>query len=108
MKYFRNFALLFLICLILIPGCISYASEHTRNADEKGSTIEVAVTGDLMALAGQLRGARAKNGYDFSSVFKYVAPILQGADIAIGNLETPVAGPKYPYTTGSYKTDIHT
>jgi len=46
---------------------------------------------------GQLRAAKQNDGtYDFSSSFRYVAPILQEADLAIGNLELTLPG-RQPY-----------
>lgn len=46
--------------------------------------------GDLMVHEWQLSGAynKATNSYDFTEAFEMVKPILQKADITIGNLET--------------------
>ena len=107
MRIFRGFLCVLCVCLILFPGnAVLAAPSVSKTADTVGAEVkplELCVVGDIMALGGQLRGAHTKNGYDFSFVFKYVAPILQSADIAIGNLETPIAGSKYPYTNGSYR-----
>jgi poly-gamma-glutamate synthesis protein (capsule biosynthesis protein) len=76
----------------------------TAFAEGKKSA-EIVFTGDIMALAGQLNGARVKGGgYNFSHVFKYVTPIISKADLAIGNLETQIAGSGFK-TTDKKKYD---
>jgi len=54
-----------------------------------------AFTGDLMhhcAQAPAARRAAGGEGYDYRGSFEHVAAILSAADLAIGNLETPVDG----------------
>jgi hypothetical protein len=55
----------------------------------------VAFTGDLMhhcAQAPAARRAAGGEGHDYRGSFEHVADILSAADLAIGNLETPVDG----------------
>lgn len=61
-------------------------------------TLRLIFAGDIMGHAPQITSAKnAQGGYDYTPCFKYVKPILEGADIAIGNLELTLPG-KAPYT----------
>lgn len=63
-----------------------------------GQRLKLVFAGDIMMHDSQLRSAQQESGgYDFSSSFQHVAPILQEADLAIGNLELTLPGRK-PYT----------
>lgn len=58
---------------------------------------EIAMVGDVMQHGMQLRASRQADGtYSWDGVFDAIAPIVQGADLAIANLETPVHAGK-PY-----------
>ncbi|MDR0271896.1 MAG: CapA family protein, partial [Clostridiales bacterium] len=55
-------------------------------------TARLAFVGDLMCHDTQLDAARVSPGvYDFEYVFEYIAPYIQIADFAIGNLETTLS-----------------
>lgn len=61
-------------------------------------TLRLIFAGDIMGHAPQISSAQtAKGQYDYTPCFKYVKPILEGADVAIGNLELTLPG-KPPYT----------
>lgn len=61
-------------------------------------TLRLIFAGDIMGHAPQISSAKTATGqYDYTPCFKYVKPILEGADIAIGNLELTLPG-KPPYT----------
>lgn len=61
-------------------------------------TLRLIFAGDIMGHAPQISSAQtAKGQYDYTPCFKYVKPILEGADVAIGNLELTLPG-KAPYT----------
>ena len=61
-------------------------------------TLRMLFQGDNMVHAPQISSAKTASGqYDYAPCFKYVKPILEGADIAIGNLELTLPG-KAPYT----------
>ncbi|MCC7466617.1 MAG: CapA family protein [Saprospiraceae bacterium] len=61
-------------------------------------TLRLIFAGDIMGHAPQITSAMtAKDQYDYTPCFKYVKPILEQADIAIGNLELTLPG-KPPYT----------
>lgn len=56
--------------------------------------------GDIMVHYPQLTAAYSVTTatYSFDETFTEVAPILKRGDWVIGNLETTLAGPRYPYT----------
>lgn len=55
--------------------------------------VTVIAAGDIMFHYPQVISAKAENGgYDFSSPFEYIKDHVQGADLAIANLETVIAG----------------
>jgi poly-gamma-glutamate synthesis protein (capsule biosynthesis protein) len=56
----------------------------------------LAAVGDIMCHRAQYEDALAKGGgkaYDFSYMFRHIAPYISAADYAIGNLETTIAPP---------------
>ena len=62
-------------------------------------TLRLVFTGDIMGHSPQISSAQVvKNQeYDYTPCFQYIKPILQQADLAIGNLELTLPG-KPPYT----------
>jgi poly-gamma-glutamate synthesis protein (capsule biosynthesis protein) len=50
-------------------------------------TLRLVFAGDIMGHAPQIASAKVGAQYDYAPCFKYVKPILERADIAIGNLE---------------------
>jgi len=77
----------------------------TSAAPARPASVTVVATGDVLIHQGSalVRGAAAAGGangrgFDFSGVFADVAPVIQGADLAICHLETPVAPPSGPFT----------
>jgi len=71
-------------------------SERTVAAPTREITI-VAV-GDLMGHSPQRDSAKTASGYDFAPCFSAVATRVAEADLAIGNLETPLAGADAGYS----------
>lgn len=65
----------------------------------QNDTLRLLFTGDIMGHAPQIASAQVvKNSrYDYEPCFRYVKPILEQADLAIGNLELTLPG-KPPYT----------
>lgn len=53
--------------------------------------------GDIMQHDSQISAAYNKESasYDYSACFQYIKPILESADLTIGNLELTFAGPPY-------------
>ena len=57
------------------------------------STATVLATGDLLMHKKVIDSGKQEDGsYDFSSIFRYISPIVQQADYAVANLETTQAG----------------
>lgn len=65
----------------------------------QNTQIQIAVVGDLMCHSSQYNFARQADGsYNFNSAYEFVKPILSGADLALGNLETTLSGPGTTYS----------
>ncbi|MCB1303536.1 MAG: CapA family protein [Leptospiraceae bacterium] len=84
-----------LICSVLIAcfaGLILSADLSARPSS--GAELRFAVVGDLMGHKEQIESAYDPKCkcYDYGSVFADTAPILQKADLAIGNLEVTLPG----------------
>lgn len=67
--------------------------------EESFIDIRLSAVGDVMGHGSQLESAydAETDTYDFTSVFEDVRPHIEGADIAIANLETTLAGDSRPY-----------
>lgn len=63
------------------------------------TTIEIVAVGDILMLQSQINSAKIPglNQYLFHSMFEPIMPYIQSADLAIGNLESPLAGRESPY-----------
>ncbi len=61
------------------------------------SKLTLLFTGDIMGHDGQIASAYndSSKTYSYDNVFKYIAPVISSADLAIGNLEVTLAGPPY-------------
>lgn len=61
-------------------------------------TLRLLFAGDIMGHAPQIKSAETAPGrFDYRPCFQYIKPVLQSADLAIGNLELTLPG-KAPYT----------
>lgn len=62
-------------------------------------TLRLLFVGDIMGHGAQIKSAERVPGkeYDYHPCFSHVKPMLEGADLAIGNLEVTLT-PKPPYT----------
>lgn len=69
---------------------------------------KISFTGDIMAWIPQNRIAYRRDGYNYSSTFTRVVPILSESDVVVGNLETPIAGEKLGYTSPYDETIFNT
>jgi len=83
-----------LSCLLLL---LLLGSDYL-SAQPFSEKLRLVFAGDIMGHSTQIAGARLPDGaYDYASCFRYVAPILRQADLAIGNLELTLPGSP-PYT----------
>ena len=62
----------------------------------------ITVGGDLMMHIPLINSGKSGGGYDFTDIFRYVKETVSGADFAVANLETTLAG------TGNGNTAFNT
>ena len=101
-----------IILLLLISGCqVQGDRDRTAIANPDRTTVApkvksytkevklVAVGDLLMHLALIKSGYNSQNkSYNFDQFFTLVKPMISSADLAIANLEVPVAGPEFGYS----------
>ncbi len=84
------------------------APSPTATNTPTGQTVTVALTGDVLLHSGVTDQARkdgaanpsqASNGLDYRPLLAGAKPFAESADLAICNLETPIAPSGGPYTT---------
>ena len=86
----RDFLSLFIFCVSL--SCAVQAQTDSI------SRLSMLFVGDIMGHGDQIKSAEISKGvYDYTPCFEWVAPLLQDADLAIGNLELTLPG-KPPYS----------
>lgn len=74
--------------LLLVSASYAGAQDTTR--------LSLLFVGDIMQHDSQIRAAKLENGgYDYDQCFEFVRPLIEKADVAIGNLELTLAGPPY-------------
>ena len=67
---------------------------------EKIGTFTLSATGDMLMHEPVFNAAKTGSGYDFSQAFRFFADYVSGADYAVGNLETTLAGPDFVHKDG--------
>ncbi len=77
---------------------ISFFPSGNILAQDSTATLKLLFVGDVMGHGPQIKSAEIvrNKSYDYEPCFKYVAPIIESADLAIGNLEVTLPG-KPPY-----------
>lgn len=72
--------------LIVLNGC-----------GKSDSTLTILFAGDIMGHDMQIASARddSTGTYSYDSVFKYIRPVIEDADFAVGNLEVTLGGAPY-------------
>ena len=85
----RSLRIIPLLILLLLPKVLS--------GQERDSVLTLLFTGDIMGHDGQIASARddSTGAYAYDTVFSYVAPLLNGVEVAIGHLEVTLGGPPY-------------
>ncbi|MEL6864613.1 MAG: CapA family protein [Bacteroidota bacterium] len=86
-------SLLFLLCT-----CCFYCSSFHLAAQQDSLSLQLLFAGDIMGHGPQIRSAERipDQSYDYTECFRYVKPILEEVDLAVGNLELTLPG-KPPY-----------
>ncbi|MEY4135124.1 MAG: CapA family protein [Saprospiraceae bacterium] len=81
------------IALLLLPAIPAFSQSHPF------LRFKMAFAGDIMGHSPQITAATIEKDkvFDYSPCFQFVAPILQSANLAVGNLEVTLPG-KPPYT----------
>lgn len=90
-----NFKTLFVVACLL-PSLLSFA-QSSNSADY--DKLDLLFVGDIMGHGPQISAAYDADSktYDYNHCFKFVKPIIEKADLAIGNLEVTLPG-NGPYT----------
>ena len=92
----RNFIInLFLLSICLLPIKVKGS---TLSIEDTLRKVKLLFVGDIMGHEPQIKSAEVQKNtsYNYKPCFQYLAPIIQQADIAIGNLEVTLPG-KPPY-----------
>lgn len=84
---------------LLLVGLLSIIPFILEGQNPSANRLHLVFTGDIMGHEPQILAAEQEKNktYDYSPCFEFVAPYLQQADLAIGNLELTLPG-KPPYT----------
>ncbi|MBN2349685.1 MAG: CapA family protein [Bacteroidales bacterium] len=84
--------LLFIAVLIFLSFRI-----HIRASEKDTTFLTLVFAGDIMGHDAQIESAYnpSLKAYNYEPTFRYIAPFIKSADIAIGNLEVTLAGPPY-------------
>ena len=101
---------IFLTAALLFAGCFATGAQHRGRYETRPpknwlelpreflkitppeDTVTIFALGDIMA-HGAVTKSALQHGY--STFFKYIEDKIQGADVAIGNMEFPLAGKPY-------------
>lgn len=85
----RSLKIIPLLILLILPKALS--------GQERDSVLTLLFAGDIMGHDGQIASAwdDSTGAYAYDTVFSYVAPLLEGVDVAIGNLEVTLGGPPF-------------
>lgn len=73
--------------------------EEVIDEDEVVASVVIRNVGDVLIHDTVWEDARTAEGFDFSHMLSEVKPFLENADITVANLEMPVAGVDYGYST---------
>ncbi len=97
---------LYPLLLLLAVSCAGGSGQSA--AEPRPDTLSVYIVGDIMSHGKQMNSAHAEYlkahpdarrddpyAYDWSCFFAPIADRISGADIAVGNVEFPFAGPPY-------------
>ncbi len=89
-----------------LEGASPSATNKTTVAEKPDSTVRMMCAGDNLIHSNIYEQAKARggNGYDFTFAYKGVEDILQLADFAVLNQETPIVADKEPDTFPSFNS----
>ncbi len=89
----RLLSILFIIGLCFSASNVQAQKKAQENANED-ETLKLLFVGDIMGHGPQITSAydAKTKSYNYEPCFKYVKPIIEQADLAIGNLEVTLPG----------------
>jgi poly-gamma-glutamate capsule biosynthesis protein CapA/YwtB (metallophosphatase superfamily) len=89
---------MFLFNRFVLGACLLFLTPFSTLFAQT-DTLRLLFTGDIMGHTPQIKSAEVVAGkkYDYTPCFQYVRPLVERADIAIGNLELTLPG-KPPYS----------
>ncbi len=102
-SYIRNLFLLKILLLFQFCGNAQHQEKQQTNQlvankeKEAADKVTLVFAGDVMGHDSQINSAYDPDsrGYDYSPNYKFIAPYIKHADVAIANLEVTLAGPPY-------------
>jgi poly-gamma-glutamate synthesis protein (capsule biosynthesis protein) len=92
-----RYLLYILLTLFFVPFCdVAFACADTVCCHTGDEAVTLIFVGDVMQHSTQFNGAlRADGVYDFEPCFKFIKDEISSADLAVANLEAPLAGKPY-------------
>lgn len=77
--------------------CLAFSSNAQFHEDKSDAVLSIIFSGDIMGHLPQTKAAYNPNtkSYEYDVCFEYVKKYIKSADIAVANLETPIAGTPY-------------
>lgn len=98
--------IVWILAILCLAGCTAPAVRTPNATNAKKTpppappkTVRVVAFGDFMLHRPQLDAAKGPEGYDFKENFRYLRPYIDGADLAMINLETTLTDGSRGYTT---------
>ncbi|MCJ7821403.1 MAG: CapA family protein, partial [Bacteroidales bacterium] len=81
----------------VFAAALMVSASASLNGQQADSTLTVLFAGDIMGHDMQIASAYddSTGAYSYESVFKYIRPVIGGADLAFGNLEVTLGGSPY-------------
>ncbi len=91
---------LYFLFFLLFLSCSQAKTQKQHSEPEKTeppAPITLVFGGDVMQHMPQVNAARitATDSFDYTPCFQFVKPVIEGADLAVCNLEAPLAGKPY-------------
>jgi poly-gamma-glutamate synthesis protein (capsule biosynthesis protein) len=92
-----KFSRLLRLAVFSLATMITLLMPAQQPCDSTGNTLKLLFIGDIMGHDTQIAAAldATTGSYDYTSVFRYISPVIEGHDMAIANLEVTLAGPPY-------------
>lgn len=103
MTFIRFRSALLALCMLAFTACATTATPALNPPGFTPRTVTILGSGDVLihppltVQAHQDAQAQGRSGYDFDDILDAIAPDVRGADLAICELETPLATPQGPF-----------